>query len=61
MNFTRVRRIDITNDIDLTRAIQIACDIQLGQGFRLASSFESQGRVILIFQKADVVPAGRPS
>lgn len=58
MSDTRVRRIDITNDIDLKEAIEVACNLKLKQGFHLASSFESRGQVILIFQRTTTTARG---
>jgi hypothetical protein len=48
---TRVFRIDVTTVDDISLAIVQACDTQLAEGFKLASSFVWQYDIILIFQK----------
>lgn len=48
---TRVFRIDLNAVPDIAAEITVACDTQLAQGFKLASSFVWQTSLVLIFQK----------
>jgi hypothetical protein len=48
---TRVFRIDLSTTQDIAAAIIAACDLQLTESFRLASSFVWQTSLVLIFQK----------
>jgi|PlaIllAssembly_1097288.scaffolds.fasta_scaffold19003_4 hypothetical protein len=48
---TRVFRIDLVTEPDLAAAIQAACDKQLTEGFKLASTFVWKTDLVLIFQK----------
>lgn len=48
---TRVFRIDLNAVTDIAAAIGTACDQQLTEGFKLASSFVWQTSLVLIFQK----------
>lgn len=48
---TRVFRLDLTAVNDIAAAISTACDKQLTEGFKLASTFVWGTDLILIFQK----------
>ena len=47
----RVFRIDLTAIPDIAVAIAAACDVQLSEGFKLASCFVWTSDLVLIFQK----------
>jgi len=49
---TRVFRLDLVTVNDLALAISAACDKQLTDGFKLASTFVWGTDLILIFQKS---------
>lgn len=48
---TRVFRLDLATTPDIAAALTTACDKQLLEGFRLASTFVWKTDLILIFQK----------
>jgi len=48
---TRVFRLDLTKTADIAATITTACDKQLAEGFKLASTFVWGTDLILIFQK----------
>lgn len=48
---TRVFRIDLTAEAAIDAAIAEACDKQLEEGFKVASTFVFGTDLILIFQK----------
>jgi hypothetical protein len=48
---TRVFRLDLTSEPDIAKAIIDACDKQLTESFKLASTFVWGTDLILIFQK----------
>jgi hypothetical protein len=48
---TRVFRLDLIAEPAIDKAIAAACDKQLGEGFKLASTFVWGTDLILIFQK----------
>jgi hypothetical protein len=52
MNNTRVFRLDFATEHTIDAAIIAACDRQLLEGFKLASTFVWGTDLILIFQKS---------
>lgn len=48
---TRVFRLNLSTTNDIAAALTTACDKQLAEGFRLASTFVWNTDLILIFQK----------
>ena len=54
---TRVVRIPLFNNPHFEHDIRAECDDQLTKGFKLASSFEVNERLILIFQRISVIGA----
>lgn len=49
---TRVLRLDLETEEDIAKAIVDACDKQLQESFKLASSFVYGTALVLIFQKS---------
>lgn len=49
---TRVFRLDLASVNDIATTLAVACDKQLSEGFRLASTFIWETDLILIFQKS---------
>ena len=47
---TRVFRIDLSGEDDIVAAIVAACEKQLGEGFKLASTFVWATDLLLVFQ-----------
>ncbi len=48
---TRVFRLDLSAEPDIAKAITDACDKQLQEGYKLASTFVWNSGLVLIFQK----------
>lgn len=49
---TRVFRLDLKAEPFIDKAITVACDKQLEEGFKLVSTFIWEKHLILIFQKS---------
>ncbi len=55
---TEVRRIDLTTVKNLAEAITSLCNNMLAGGYALASTFEMDRQLILIFQQPFSLPQG---